>query len=57
METHEGSLRKHVEKWGVLEHLECYGMLREELGDGPQASSPGGFDARTRRGERGETGE
>lgn len=28
--THEGSLRQHVDKWGVFEDLESYGLLRDE---------------------------
>jgi ribosomal-protein-alanine N-acetyltransferase len=28
---HEGRLRKHFMKWGVLEDLDLYGMLRDEL--------------------------
>ncbi len=28
--THEGCLRRHVVKWGKLEDLELYGILREE---------------------------
>lgn len=27
---HEGSLRRHILKWGVLEDMEIYGVLREE---------------------------
>jgi RimJ/RimL family protein N-acetyltransferase len=27
---HEGWAREHVEKWGVFEDLELYGMLRSE---------------------------
>jgi [ribosomal protein S5]-alanine N-acetyltransferase len=28
--THEGRLRRHVERWGKFEDIECYGLLREE---------------------------
>ena len=28
--THEGSLRQHTKKWGQLEGLEVYGILRSE---------------------------
>lgn len=28
---HEGTLRSHILKWGVLEDLELYGILAEEL--------------------------
>jgi len=28
--TREGCLRRHTEKWGVLEDLVVYGILREE---------------------------
>jgi [ribosomal protein S5]-alanine N-acetyltransferase len=28
---HEGTLRRHILKWGVLEDLEVYGILEDEL--------------------------
>jgi RimJ/RimL family protein N-acetyltransferase len=28
--THEGRLRQHVNKWGVLEDIDLYGILAEE---------------------------
>ena len=28
---HEGTLRRHILKWGVLEDLELYGILEDEL--------------------------
>jgi [ribosomal protein S5]-alanine N-acetyltransferase len=28
--THEGRMRRHVERWGKFEDLEFYGLLREE---------------------------
>jgi RimJ/RimL family protein N-acetyltransferase len=39
---HEGSLRKHILKWGVLEDLEMYGILRGEgaEGQGGRGSAP-----------------
>ncbi len=37
---HEGHLREHVEKWGVFEDLELYGILNGELaGERDQRSS------------------
>jgi RimJ/RimL family protein N-acetyltransferase len=27
---HEGTLRKHVLKWGVVDDMQVYGVLREE---------------------------
>jgi len=37
---HEGTLRKHLRKWDVLEDVECYGILREEWkGSGGNAGS------------------
>jgi RimJ/RimL family protein N-acetyltransferase len=29
----EGTLRQHVQKWGALVDVDCYGVLREEFGD------------------------
>ena len=28
--THEGRLRQHVNKWGVFEDIDLYGILAEE---------------------------
>jgi ribosomal-protein-alanine N-acetyltransferase len=35
---HEGRLRKHFPKWGVLEDLDVYGVLEGELPPAPAAS-------------------
>ncbi len=31
---HEGTLRQHLKKWGEYVDLECYGILRSEVGSG-----------------------
>jgi [ribosomal protein S5]-alanine N-acetyltransferase len=36
---HEGTLRGHVQKWGVFEDLELYGMLKADWEKLPGTSS------------------
>lgn len=36
---HEGTLRSHVPRWGVLEDLEVYGVLADDLPGDPRAGN------------------
>jgi [ribosomal protein S5]-alanine N-acetyltransferase len=40
--THEGTLRRHLERWGRFEDIECWGILASEESDPlvPRAGSP-----------------